>query len=124
MGSLAYGYEYKDTKTISEWLHPTQEPSRPDPIDGQVRILCRPDALVDPNRARIYHYCANWEFFGGRAEDAGSRAAFVQDLRKLLRPVMKSHEYVKKRITCRIGPGSSKLLDQPSTKTKTKTKAP
>jgi len=101
--SLAYGYAHEDTKPISEWLYPQEEPSPPDPIDGQVRILCRPDVLVDPSRARVYHYCANWEFFGGSTEDEGSRAAFVQDIRKILGPLMKVND-VKKRITA-PGPG-------------------
>eukprot|EP00746_Dinoflagellata_sp_MGD_P163004 gnl/MRDRNA2_/MRDRNA2_90826_c0_seq1.p1 gnl/MRDRNA2_/MRDRNA2_90826_c0~~gnl/MRDRNA2_/MRDRNA2_90826_c0_seq1.p1 ORF type:complete len:622 (+),score=146.99 gnl/MRDRNA2_/MRDRNA2_90826_c0_seq1:194-1867(+) len=103
--SHAYGYPHEDQKRISEWLYPSSPVDRVDPVDGQVRIMCRPDALVDSSRARIYHYCANWEFFGGRAEDAGSRAAFVQDLRKILGPVMKAED-VKKRVTA---PGSSTI---------------
>lgn len=104
--SHAYGYPHEDQKRISEWLYPPASPDWRDPIDGQVRIVCRPDALVDPSRARIYHYCANWEFFGGRAEDEGSRAAFVQDLRKILEPVMNAHD-VKKRVTA---PGTGKSV--------------
>merc|ERR1712139_156984 len=100
--------------TLSEWLYPTQNSSNTDPIDGQVRILAHPDAMVNPSCARIFHYSANWEFFGGRVEDAGSRAAFVQDLRKILGPVMSS-QAVKKRVTEKKFVNLSK---EPTTKTK------
>jgi hypothetical protein len=115
--SHAYGYPHEDAKRISEWLYPTEPRDTKqwcDPVDGQVRILCRPDALVDSNRARIYHYCANWEFFGGRAEDSGSRAAFVQDLRKILAPAMTAED-VLKRVTD-PGPGSGGKSSQAAPK--------
>lgn len=57
-------------------------------VDGQVRILMRPEVFLDNARARIFHYAGDWEFHGGSPDMEGSRAAFIQELRKILQPIL------------------------------------
>jgi hypothetical protein len=91
--SLPYGVPI-ETESVHQWL------SGNDPqheVDGQVRMLMRPDVFLDESRGRIFHYSGDWEFLGGSPDMEGSRAAFVQALRKILMPVLSSVSPVEMR---------------------------
>mmetsp|Transcript_4418 Transcript_4418/g.7623 ORF Transcript_4418/g.7623 Transcript_4418/m.7623 type:complete len:475 (-) Transcript_4418:140-1564(-) len=79
-----YGHPYETDARMEEWLAGKKGPA----IDGQARLLCNPQLLSDPKRARVYHYAGDWQFHGGDPEMEGSRAAFVLDMRKALAPVL------------------------------------
>lgn len=95
--SLPYGVPI-DTPSVKRWL--TGEDLTP-AVDGQVRILMRPEVFLDESRGRIFHYCADWEFLGGSPDMQGSRAAFVQEIRKILEPVLSQipADELRKRLT-------------------------
>lgn len=71
-----------------------------DQLDGQVRILFDPAIFLDSSKGQLFHYCGDWEFLGGNVEMEDSRAAFVQELRRILGPVMKNgpKEALQKRL--------------------------
>merc|ERR1719240_2148185 len=56
--SLPYGVPVP-TDSVVQWLDGNDPTHR---VDGQVRILMRPEVFLDERRGRIYHYCGDWEF--------------------------------------------------------------
>jgi len=84
--SLPYGVPIP-TDSVEQWLAGKDSSHK---VDGQVRILMRPEVFLDESRGRIYHYCGDWEFLGGSPDMEGSRAAFVQELRTILRPALET----------------------------------
>jgi len=84
--SLPFGVPIP-TASAKRWLA-GEDPQHK--VDGQVRILMRPEVFMDSARGRIFHYAGDWEFHGGNPNMEGSRAAFVQELRKILRPLLSS----------------------------------
>eukprot|EP00928_Gymnodinium_smaydae_P097207 TRINITY_DN8746_c0_g6_i1.p1 TRINITY_DN8746_c0_g6~~TRINITY_DN8746_c0_g6_i1.p1 ORF type:complete len:522 (+),score=73.61 TRINITY_DN8746_c0_g6_i1:72-1637(+) len=91
--SHAYGVPVETSTPISQWL--TQEGRTGKKvktvgadarIDGQARLLFHPEMFSNPSRGRIYHYCGDWQFFGGDEHVPGSRGAMILKLRELLRP--------------------------------------
>lgn len=91
--SLPFGLPIDSTKSVRNWLAGNENA-----VDGQVRILFNPEVFIDPNRARLYHYCGDWEFLGGSPDMEGSRAAFVLELRKILQPVLKNAAQVRRKL--------------------------
>eukprot|EP00931_Biecheleriopsis_adriatica_P086193 TRINITY_DN60905_c0_g1_i1.p1 TRINITY_DN60905_c0_g1~~TRINITY_DN60905_c0_g1_i1.p1 ORF type:complete len:542 (-),score=112.58 TRINITY_DN60905_c0_g1_i1:68-1651(-) len=82
--SLPFGVPIP-TDSVHRWLA-GDDPQHD--VDGQVRILMRPEVFLDASRGRIFHYAGDWEFHGGSPDMEGSRAAFVQQLRKILQPLL------------------------------------
>merc|ERR1719384_1207126 len=86
--SLPYGVPVKKTTSVKRWLQAPATKQEPEELDGQVRILFRPEVFTDHSRGRILHYSGDWEVHGGSADLKDSRAAFVLALRKVLSPVL------------------------------------
>lgn len=82
--SLPFGVPIP-TDSVDRWLAGKDASHK---VDGQVRILMPPEVFLDTARARIFHYAGDWEFHGGSPDMEGSRAAFVQELRKILQPIL------------------------------------
>jgi len=113
--SRPMGVPVRETRSVREWLASPWSQKRCKEgqlVDGQVRILFRPEVFIDPKRGRLFHYCSDWEFLGGDPDMEGSRAAFVVELRKLLAPVLRSQDAssVKERLCSPEGSTSSAVL--------------
>eukprot|EP00052_Salpingoeca_macrocollata_P017762 m.145305 g.145305 ORF g.145305 m.145305 type:complete len:295 (-) comp20489_c5_seq2:31-915(-) len=61
-------------------------------VQGQARLFMHPDVFLDSKRAKMYHYCANMTFFNTDPDTKGSRAAFLQELRAMLKEIFHSPE--------------------------------
>jgi len=124
--SHPYGVPVDTDMPVSQWLTgqiPRDRPAKTDRkkknknpinttpsfdhrrVDGQLRLLFRPEVFTDPARGRIYHYSGDWRFLGGSREMEGSRAAFVAELRQLLAPLLPPEGNLALRE--RLGAGAS-----------------
>merc|ERR1719198_1742548 len=95
--SRPYGIPIEATTSVSDWLAKPASKAQPERLDGQGRILLDPRIFFDPTRGRIYHYCGDWEFYGGSPDMEGSRAAFVLELRRVLSRILRPEDASKIR---------------------------
>lgn len=83
--SRPFGVPIETTGSVRRWLTKKRGDVA---VDGQVRILFHPELFLDGRKGRLFHYSGDWEFFGGDVDMEGSRAAFVQELRKVMQPLL------------------------------------
>merc|ERR1712032_63560 len=102
--SHPYGVPYKTKVPVSEWLAGQNTDSTKNDkgipesnVDGQVRIIFVPEIFANPSLARVYHYCGDWQFFGGSEDDEGSRARLAVEVREILSTILNGSSVAKAR---------------------------
>lgn len=59
--------------------------------DGQARLYFHPQVMLDPRRARLFHYCARPSQSSLDPAVPSSRGALIKELRKALEPLTGNH---------------------------------
>merc|ERR1719316_1144638 len=59
--------------------------------DGQARLYFHPEVMLDPRRARLFHYCARPSQSSLDPAVPSSRGALIKELRKALEPLTGNH---------------------------------